>query len=162
MGKIIFEFNIDNIIDIITNSSSELFIIEGESSEIISDMVTNVYSDYLDEYTEPRLLKDCSVDEIETLLYRKFNNFLYEKDASIDKIETIKEINKEDLFIYNTWGNGEKYIELNTEWIENNKELVSKEIDPESSKYMMFSLHDNPNHEMAKKLSEIGNRVYLG
>ena len=37
--KKIFEFNIDNTIDIITNSSSELFVLQGRTKELVESMI---------------------------------------------------------------------------------------------------------------------------
>ena len=48
--KKIFEFNVDNTIDIITNSSSELFVLKGKTKEIVEEMIREVYPSFEDEY----------------------------------------------------------------------------------------------------------------
>ena len=65
-----FEFNIHSIIDIITNSSSELFVFEAKTGDILKDLISGVYPDYLTEYREVELLSDLS-DKLELPIQQK-------------------------------------------------------------------------------------------
>ena len=49
-NKTIFLINVDNHIDLITNSSSELFILKGETKNTVTELISNVYPEYLNEY----------------------------------------------------------------------------------------------------------------
>jgi hypothetical protein len=47
-----FVFQIDNIVDIITNSSSELFIIKSDGKEVLVDLIETILPDFRDTYNE--------------------------------------------------------------------------------------------------------------
>ena len=49
-----FIFNIDNVIDLITNSSSELFIFQIEPKQSITELIESVYPGFRNEYEEPK------------------------------------------------------------------------------------------------------------
>ena len=58
MKKILFAIKVNNVVDVITNSSSELFVLKGETKNIVEEMITNIYPNYKNEYEEvtPRLI----------------------------------------------------------------------------------------------------------
>lgn len=49
---VIFTFNPHSMVDIITNSSSELFVFKGKSKELVEEMIRELYPDYLREYRQ--------------------------------------------------------------------------------------------------------------
>lgn len=69
MKKVIFVFSLQSVSDIITNSSSELFVFTKENSveEVIS-ILDDIYPNWRKEYNNPQLLKDVSDDDLDTYL----------------------------------------------------------------------------------------------
>jgi hypothetical protein len=65
---IIFTFNPHSIIDIITNSSSELFVFKSKSKEIIEEMIEEVYPNYLKEYMPLIHINDLEVEDLNNYL----------------------------------------------------------------------------------------------
>ena len=66
--KKILTFSVDNVIDIITNSSSELFVLEGQSKEIVEEMIESTYPEYLTEYEPVKSTEELSRSELNTYL----------------------------------------------------------------------------------------------
>ena len=76
MKKVIFVFSLQSVSDIITNSSSELFVFTKENSveEVIS-MLDDIYPNWRKEYNNPQLLKDVSDEDLDTYLdYARYYN----------------------------------------------------------------------------------------
>ena len=69
MSKVLYIFQPHSIVDIITNSSSELFVFKGKSKETIENAIEEIYPDYLREYEPLVYIMDASIDDIENFLY---------------------------------------------------------------------------------------------
>ena len=63
--RIIITFAVDNTIDLITNSSSELFVLSGDTREIVTEMVESVYPEFRNEYDEIKSSRDLSGEELD-------------------------------------------------------------------------------------------------
>jgi hypothetical protein len=57
--KQFYTFKIDNAIDVITNSSSELFIFKS-TEKILLELLDSIEKDFGNKYAEPTLLRNCS------------------------------------------------------------------------------------------------------
>ena len=69
MKKVIFVFSLQSVSDIITNSSSELFVFTKETSvEEVKSVLDNIYPNWRKEYYDPQLLKDVADDDLYTYL----------------------------------------------------------------------------------------------
>ena len=66
--KVLFEIKVNNVIDVITNSSSELFVLKGETQEIVEEMIKDIYPDYKNEYEDLKPLKEVSSSDFRTYL----------------------------------------------------------------------------------------------
>lgn len=76
MKKVIFVFSLQSVSDIITNSSSELFVFTKENSveEVIS-ILDDIYPNWRKEYNKPQLLRDVSDKDLDTYLdYARYYN----------------------------------------------------------------------------------------
>ena len=76
MKKVIFVFSLQSVSDIITNSSSELFVFTKENSveEVIS-ILDDIYPKWRKEYNNPQLLRDVSDEDLNTYLdYARYYN----------------------------------------------------------------------------------------
>ena len=76
MKKTLFTINIDNTIDLITNSSSELFILHEDSLETAKEMIASVYPEYLSEYEEVKSLRDSDKKQIEVMIRKEIKDFI--------------------------------------------------------------------------------------
>lgn len=67
MKKLLFVFNIQSLSDIITNSSSELFVFKDKSGvDAVINILNNIYPDWRNEYDDPILVQDADHDSLET------------------------------------------------------------------------------------------------
>lgn len=165
-----FVFRIDSIVDIITNSSSELFIMKAEGKDVLIELIESVLPEFRETYEEPILLKDSSLYLISTYI---FYNYYYKgntspiKKSDLDVIEgfTFDEMYGYYLDLY-PLTNGkktdpyyaEKY-EIRGNFIKNNLEKIIKTLDPYNNIWFMSSLDDNPAYETYEKLMPIGERI---
>jgi len=156
MKKTIFKITVDHAIDLITNSSSELFVLEGKTAEIVEDMIKDAYPNYLDEYNAPVSMRDLSTDNLDTYISydRRTYNFKAETDCSLYGIPAEK--------LWKNWN-----TRLGKEWwypqlTDEGAALVKAKLDPENKMYFMFSKDENPDWDMQEKLMCIGERYHLG
>lgn len=59
--KSLFVIAVDNMINLITNSSSELFVLNGETLNSVKELVESIYPEYRKEYEEIVALRDVKV-----------------------------------------------------------------------------------------------------
>lgn len=65
-NKILFTFKIQSFSDVITNSSSELFVFDDKGDvEKVKEILDGLYPKWRDEYAEPVLLKDADDNDVE-------------------------------------------------------------------------------------------------
>lgn len=182
--KTLLVFNVDNVIDIITNSSSELFVLEGQTKEIVSEMITSIYPEYLSEYKEIKNIKDLSVEELEIYITSHCSPHMWPAIKSnygllpgftFDEIYEPKRDFRTGEIEPPAW-NGQIQYEikdnsvrnLDDKWhfgsfvTEENKEDIIKKMNPNGTMFMMFSLDENPNSDMQEKLENIATRYHLG
>lgn len=157
--KTLFKIGLDHQIDLITNSSSELFVLNAENYKTVVEMITEQHPDWETEYENPIQLKDFTSYQIETYLsYNKpYNKKKLPTGITIDQI-----LEKQDNGSYARRG----YICYNWDWINNNFELLKQamiqDLDPEQKLWFLFSINENPNWEMQENLMNIGTRYHLG
>lgn len=75
--KTLFLFNPHSIVDIITNSSSELFIFKGGEQKEVEKMIKSVYPDYKQEYTELINIMDLSAEDLDGFMYNHCHARVY-------------------------------------------------------------------------------------
>ena len=173
--RIIITFAVDNTIDLITNSSSELFVLSGDTREIVTEMVESVYPEFRNEYAEIKSSRDLSEEELD--YFFSFASSPGCWPASKNQYPIIPGFTFEDLYEPEdkdpAW-NGEIQYQLKnnkneTEDVwdrsfvtnENHQEILNK-LDPEGKMYFLYSLDENPNWDMQEALMNIGVRYHLG
>lgn len=155
--KTLFTFAIDNMVDLITNSSSELFIIDGNSKEQVIDMISNVYPDWRDEYSDVVGINDISDDDLDTYL-----DYTYSTGWGPNKNDLILsktfEVDPEIFYTNFDTHDTENY------WCGQISNIGYREVRRKLPKnmYFLFSIDENPNWEYQEKLSDIGIRYHLG
>ena len=65
MPKTLYVFQPHSIVDIITNSSSELFVFKGKTKNMVEEMIASSYPNYLKEYEELKNIDDLTPDELD-------------------------------------------------------------------------------------------------
>ena len=88
MKKILFTISVDNTIDIITNSSSELFVLNGETLNSVKELVESIYPEYRKEYEEIVALRDANDSDVDTYVS-------WIEDSSYDKWDYTRGMSKE-------------------------------------------------------------------
>lgn len=69
MGKVLFTIKPHSIVDIITNSSSELFVFKNKTKEIVENLIKNIYPDYKREYDDILSITELSPSELDNFLH---------------------------------------------------------------------------------------------
>ena len=157
IAKTLFIINPHSIIDVITNSSSELFVFEGKKKIIIEEMIESIYPDYLTEYEELVKLSSLNNEEFKTYLdwvYDDWNNKLFLSEKFNIKPEILYSNFNEysDKYSDKYW-----YGKISDEGLK----LIKDQLDVENT-YLLYSIDENPNFEMQEELKCIGKRYHLG
>lgn len=174
MKKIIFTFNVDNIISLITNSSSELFVLNGDTLNSVQQMVSSIHPDYLTEYHEVVALKDADDMLVETYLdwiENSYHNYWEEKIGMSEKERIEYDIAKHtkeaekygmlpEAFFENWDDRNNKYFYSRIS--EKGYDAVRHTLDPNGRIFLLLSLYDNPNWDKQEALMNIGSRYHLG
>lgn len=160
--RVIFVIQPHSIVDTITNSSSELFIIEGKEKELVEDIIRDIYPNYLSEYNELLSTKELSNSDLDTYLGYTFYTWGKRKE----QLTVLSGFTFDEMYIENKDDKYEKYsLRYDDQYNfvnDTNRERVIKALDPNNNLFFLFSLGDNPNFEMQEELELIGQRIHLG
>lgn len=180
MKRKLFLFKIDHSIDLITNSSSELFVLSGNSKDHVVEMIKNVYSDYLNEYEELKSIDELTIRELESYFNYACSSHCWpsskhqlpilpgftfeelyepEKDYQTGKQKEPAWNGQIQYELKNNSHPNESYGNFVTE--ENKQELINK-LDPNKKMFFLFSIDENPNWNYQEQLMQIGERFHLG
>lgn len=149
MDKIVFVMNIHSVVDVITNSSSELFVGKHQSKEIIEEMIKLAYPNYLNEYEELKSIDELSDDDLD--VYISYHYEIWGNLKLIDGFSFDEMYEKENDWIY-----------ISNDFVKNNRQKIINAIDPERKMFFLFSIDENPNWEMQGRLENIMTRYHLG
>lgn len=149
MDKILFTINVHSVVDVITNSSSELFVGKHQSKEIMKEMIKQIYPNYLNEYEELKTINELSNNGLYVYI-----SYHYE---SWRKSNLIKGFSFDEM--YEKKGD---WTYIKNDFVEDNRERIINAIDPERKMFFLFSVDDNPDFEMQEKLENIMTRYHLG
>ena len=177
MSNVLFILNVHSAIDVITNSSSELFVGKAQSKKLMIELIKSVYPNYLDEYAEIKSTSELSIEEFDQFFsyhcsahmwparkkdYPILPGFtfeeLYEPERDWNTGEVKKAWNGEIQYELRN-NSGEKYGDFVTK---NNLKSLKKRVDPKNEMYFLYSLDENPNWEYQEQLMNIMNRYHLG
>ena len=164
MKKTIFILQVHSVVDLITNSSSELFVGQYDSKKIIIYLIKSIYPNYLNEYSEIKSIDELSVYELEKYISYKYMYSLKYYDLKtgdivyVDNPDLIPGFTKEEMFNEPEYD----YVYIKSHFVKNNHKRIINSLDPERKMFFLFSLSDNPNWDMQEKLMEIMERYHLG
>lgn len=181
--KTLFVINANNVIDIITNSSSELFVLNGETESIVKEMIENVYPEYLTEYSDIVNINNLTNEQLNTFLRYHCSASCWparKSQMSVLSGFTFDELYEPDKDYHTgldkpaAW-NGEIQYELrdnlpadperkwHTSFVtDENRDRIITAISKDIGNYFLYSVDDNPDWDFQEKLMQIGNRYHLG
>ena len=152
MNRVVFYITIHSFVDIITNSSSELFVGRGNSKKLVEELVMQVYPDYTKEYSEIKSIEDLTDSELDTFIC--YHCEPWGKKDTINGF-TSEEMYKEEKRFPGFW-------DLKPGFVKKYRKRILDGIDPERRMYFMFSKQQNPNWDYQEKLMDIMDRYHLG
>lgn len=154
MGKTLFVIQPQSMVDVITNSSSELFVFHGKEKEVIEEMIKNIYPNYRDEYQSLKSLSELDDYDLENYL-----GWVYSRWD--DSLSLSKHFNIEPQILYSNFDtiNQDKYWygDISSQGLT----LIKEQLDMEHT-YVLYSKYDNPDWDMQEELMCIGRRYHLG
>ena len=176
MGKILFSFRIQSYSDIITNSSSELFVFDKDSIKTVIELLDFYVRGWREEYEEP--IKFCDLDPERQVDYiywvsppvygwnfeteEEFQEYLirtYHRCLCIPKEEVPK--------IFEDW-KVEKPNSTDFEYYVKRKHFSEYGLSLLKDKYSddicLYSIDENPNYDRQETISTFcdGRRYHLG
>lgn len=173
-SKLLFVIQPQSIVDVITNSSSELFVFRDKTKEVLEEILESIYPDYRNEYRELIPLRNVDNEELDSLMNWFTGSWIYparKEDYRIPGTFTFDEV-------YEPEGNkpahnGEIQYRLKKNWqgeskwdyyfvTEENREWVLNKLDPDHTMMLLYSIDNNPDWEMQEVLEQIGERYHLG
>lgn len=159
--KTLFTFYVDSAVDLITNSSSELFVFTGDTKKNVSSMIRRFHNNYLSEYESLKRTDELTLDELDwyvQLRTSRWSNELQEQVYTLlpgftdeEQFRTEPHYWREDVTV--------KYPKGVTE---ENRERYIKALDPDGKLFFLWSKDENPNWDIQEKLMTIGVRYHLG
>lgn len=173
--KTLFVIKPHSMVDVITNSSSELFVFNGDSKESIKEIIKSVYPNYLDEYHELVNISEISIQNLD--IYFSYACSPHSWPAKISDYPILPGFTFDELYeperdwqtneIKEPAWNGEFQYRLkqNEDYsfiTKENFEEMKKKLSPNNDMFFLFSKDDNPNWDYQDKLMNIGYRYHLG
>ena len=149
----LFVFNVSNVIDLITNSSSELFILSGNNMNEVKSLIESVYPNYLSEYQEVVSIDNISEEELDTYLTYEYNTW-------DDKLTLSKVFNIDPNVLYSNYSDFETKKYWHGRISDVGYSLIREKLPKDM--YFLYSINDNPNWEMQENLMNIATRYHLG
>jgi hypothetical protein len=149
----LFVFNVSNVIDLITNSSSELFILSGNNMNEVKSLIESVYPNYLSEYKEVVSIESISNNDLDTYLTYEYNTW-------DDKLTLSKVFNIDPNVLYSNYSDFETKKYWHGRISDVGYSLIREKLPKDM--YFLYSINENPNWEMQENLMNIATRYHLG
>lgn len=164
---VIFTLKLHSVVDVITNSSSELFVGTGVSKEAVVQLVEKVYPNYLDEYDEVKATHELTNSELDVYIEYKHNHY-FTNSSQLATIlagvggecppDVIPGFTFDEMYKKGNYGTYLRHPFVTDE----NRERVIEAIDPNGVMFFLASLDDNPNWEYQEQLETIMIRYHIG
>lgn len=171
---IIFSLKPHSVVDVITNSSAELFVGKSQSKEIMEELIRSLYPEYQSEYRRVKSIDEMSVRELNTFFsyatypdiypprkssYPVLPGFTFDELFEIEEREhenypTTYHLKNNDTTAKKPWHR--RFI------TEDNVEEMKNKLDPKREMFFLFSIDENPDWDMQEKLESIMTRYHLG
>lgn len=191
MGKVLFRFKLQSLSDVITNSSSELFVFKNHNMEAVKLTLDALHPNWRDEYAEPEWVRDMDdetfkdyidwvlgseqYDRTERNKYAWYDDRTDEEKSSmwVDKDKNLsyanyykelaEKMNEEPAKLYTNW---DVYNPYDKEWknryIEFSDYGLAKIKEYLAEDIALWSHDENPDWDYQEKFMEVANRYHLG
>lgn len=175
-----FIFGIQSKSDVITNSSSELFVFKSqETAEEVIDLLNTIYPGWRNEYREPKEADKLDKDELYWLLER-FTPYSFWGEDRYTRNPEVFEMGKRNKMLkecelpkflglteeetYNNWETWNpcdndwenRYLQLSDQCFSKFKDWCIK-----NHLISLFSIDENPNWEKQKILMDYAERIHM-
>ena len=175
MKKILFTIKPHSIIDVITNSSTELFVGKNQNKDQLIELIKEVCPNYLYDYDELKSIDELEVRELDQ--YFDYTCSPHCWPATKSMYPVLSGFTFDELYVAKddkpAW-NGEIQYELRDNSVkpkhkyhqafvtDENFEELKNRIDPNRELYFLYSKDENPDWEVQDKFSEFMSRIHLG
>jgi len=156
---VLFTLQFHSVLDVITNSSSELFVGLHKSRDLMIELVKEIYPRYMDEYSRIRTIDELSDDDIDVYLHYHYDCWSNSQQRTIHSV--VDGFEFDDMYEIKRYGDND-YTVLKENFVSSNRDKINDGIDLERKMFFMFSLDDNPNWDMQERLESIMTRYHLG
>lgn len=164
--KTLFVFQMQSFTDVVTNSSSELFVFTG-TTNIVNDLLNASVPGWEDEYETPKSVEELYPDELAAYLSYAYSNYDWNRRITREtSLQTrwAKEFNIDpnDLYEnYQEWDPSSEnwkisHLRLKKGW----DKLIKQKLNPHL--VFVFSRGENPNYERQEIIGTFGTRYHLG
>ena len=145
-----FATHLNSVVDVITNSSAELFVsIENDKKEI-EQLLDKLDKGWRYEYHSPKNIDELSDEEL-----REYCEFAYELwPFGKEKPEPLPGFKYDEMF------SDDGFLRAN--FFSKNREKIINSLDPEHKMVFLFSKFDNPSYELQKRISFFMTKYHLG
>lgn len=167
--KTLFVFQVQSFTDVVTNSSSELFVYTGTESEI-EKLLNNTVPGWEDEYYSPVSLDNISKDDLETYMDYAYDSYDWN---SWDRVVTRKNSNQtrwakefgidpHQLYSnYSNWDPSSKDYKISQLRLRDGWDTLIREKLPKNLVFV-FSREENPDWDRQEIMMDYGTRYHLG
>ena len=176
MDKILFTIKLHSVIDVITNSSTELFVGRNQSKQAMDELIREIYPDYLNEYEELLTIDDLTIEQLNQYFDYTCCSYCFPSSKAQMPIIpgfTFEELYEEDNEYGIAWNGEQQYklrnnvINLEHEWdysliTEENFEEMKRRLDPNKEMLFLYSIIENPDWDYQELLMNIMKRIHLG
>ncbi len=153
---ILFTVKVDSFVDVITNSSSVLFVKKDHAKEAVEELIQKMYPDYLNEYVELRGIDDLSDEELYEYIESSFCYWSNHRQCFVNNV--ISGFKTEEMFRPTRRGG----LFLRDDFVVNHRDRIIESVDPDRMLFFLFSKDDNPDWDMQEKLESVMTRYHLG
>lgn len=166
MKSVLIVINVDSQIDLITNSSSELFVMRGTAKEGVEEVIEELYPQYLSEYEKVKNISELTTQELDTYFTYHCNpNFwpaTKKSDYPLLPGFTFEELYEEDRTFGDLYGYKLRQNENCSFVTDGNREEMIEKLCPNKDMYFLYSQDENPDWERQEDLMKVGIRYHLG
>lgn len=159
--QIMYVIKPHSMIDVITNSSSELFIFQGNDKEVVEEMIKNIYPNYRSEYAELQSIDDLTAYDMSNFLDTMCIKSDWNRPDWSYRCIAPPGMDLADITVFDeddqSWYKDS--LKFSDEKIAVNLDKIKKAF---AGTYLLYSLDDNPDWEMQEALWTIGERHHLG
>lgn len=150
--KQLISFSIDNVIDIITNSSSELFVMKSDDEAIVISLIEAVNPSYSNGFYGPLRYKDMDETTFAECIETIYGSYSKEKAG----LFLFSGFTFEEQFDYDSIA---EYYDRKRSFLKENKAKLIQQIDPNG---LLWFLVPKEEHEYVyKDLAELGTTYFM-